>query len=88
MVPLEHAWQVQEAKQRLSAVLRAAEEGQPQVITRRGEDVAVVIDIASYRRLTGVELSFTDFLRHGPVLDDLALERSAEVARVPDLADR
>lgn len=83
-----HAWQVQEAKQRLSEVLRAAEQGQPQVITRRGADVAVVIDIASYRRLTGVEVTFTDFLRHGPVFDDLVIERSDDVARVPDLADR
>ena len=82
------AWQVQEAKQRLSEVLRAAEDGQPQVITRRGADVAVVIDIASYRRLAGIEVSLADYLRHGPVFDDLDLERSGEVARVPDLGDR
>lgn len=84
----DHAWQVQEAKQRLSEVLRAAERGDPQVITRRGADVAVVIDIASYRRLAGIEVSFADFLRHGPTSDALELDRSRDTTRVPDLAEQ
>jgi len=81
-------WQVQEAKQRLSEVLRAAESGEPQVISRRGEDVAVVIDIATFRSLTGVQVELADFLRHGPAFDDLRLERSAERTRTVDLDDR
>jgi len=80
-------WQVQEAKQRLSEVLRAAESGEPQVISRRGEDVAVVIDIATYRSLAGVQVELTDFLRHGPAFDDLELERSGERTRTVDLGD-
>ena len=81
------SWQVQEAKQRLSEVLRAAEGGEPQVISRHGQDVAVVIDIATYRRLAGVQVELVDFLRHGPVLDDLELDRSREVTRAVDLGD-
>lgn len=80
-------WQVQEAKQRLSEVLRAAESSGPQVISRRGEDVAVVVDISDYRRLAGVQVELADFLRHGPVADDLEVERDAGSARVPDLTD-
>ena len=80
-------WQVQEAKQRLSEVLRAAESGEPQVISRRGEDVAVVIDIATFRSLTGVQVELADLLRHGPAFDDLRLERSAERTRTVDLED-
>ncbi len=84
-------WQVQEAKQRLSELLRAAE-AEPQVITRHGEDVAVVVDIARWRRLTGVEVELADYLRHGPTVDDLDLRRAddgpreAEVAAVEDLS--
>lgn len=74
-------WQVQEAKQRLSEVLRAAETGVPQVISRHGQEVAVVIDIATYRGLAGVEIELVDFLRHGPSFDDLDLERSPELTR-------
>lgn len=42
-------WQVQAAKQRLSEVLRAAERGEPQFITRHGKPVAVVVDFGDYR---------------------------------------
>jgi prevent-host-death family protein len=55
-------WQVQEAKQRFSEVLRRAHEDGPQVVTRHGSEVAVVIDIGEYRRLKGEELSFKEFL--------------------------
>lgn len=80
-------WQVQEAKQRLSEVLRAAESGQPQVISRHGEEIAVVIDIVSYRRLRGVEVEIGDFLRRGPAFDDLELERATDVTSVVELED-
>lgn len=79
------AWQVQEAKQRLSELLRAAE-SEPQVITRHGEDVAVVVDIARWRRITGVELELADYLRHGPPFDDLDLRRAADGPRDADIA--
>ena len=82
------SWQVQEAKQRLSEVLRAAETGEPQVISRRGEEIVVVIDMATYRSLIGVQVELGDFLRHGPSFDDLELERSADVMRVVELDDR
>ncbi len=80
-------WQVQEAKQRLSEVLRAAESGQPQVISRHGREVAVVIDFVSYQRLRGVEVEVElgDFLRRGPAFDDLELERSSDLTQIVDL---
>ncbi|MFY9809467.1 MAG: type II toxin-antitoxin system Phd/YefM family antitoxin [Pseudonocardiaceae bacterium] len=43
-------WQVQEAKQRFSEVLRAVERTGPQIITRLGEEIAVLIDMAEYRK--------------------------------------
>jgi prevent-host-death family protein len=82
-------WQVQEAKQRFSEVLRAAESGEPQIVTKHGEEVAVVIDIAEYRRLRGESMTFMDFLRAEPVADadiDAAFERAADRPREIDLA--
>jgi len=55
-------WQVQEAKQKFSEVLRRAHEDGPQIVTRHGTDVAVVIDIREYRRLKGEERSLKDFV--------------------------
>jgi prevent-host-death family protein len=80
-------WQVQEAKQRFSELLRAAEEGEPQIVTKHGEEVAVVIDIAEYRRLRGQSVSFMAYLRTGPSTDaDLDIERSPDLPRDVDLA--
>jgi antitoxin Phd len=80
-------WQVQEAKQRFSEVLRAAEAGEPQIVTKHGEEVAVVIDIAEYRRLRGEAVGFMDYLRVAPSADaDFAVERSGDLPREIDLA--
>ena len=80
-------WQVQEAKQRFSEVLRAAEAGEPQIVTKHGEEVAVVIDIAEYRRLRGESVSFMEYLRAEPLADvDLDVERPGEPPRDVDLA--
>jgi prevent-host-death family protein len=74
-------WQVQEAKQRFSELLREARDDGPQIVTRHGEEIAVVIDMRSYRRLRGEDLGFKDFLRSGPLTDELEIHRSTEPTR-------
>ena len=79
-------WRVQEAKQRFSEVLRAAEAGEPQIMTKHGEEVAVVINIAEYRRLRGQSVDFMAYLRADPLLDvDLDIERRRDSPRDVDL---
>jgi len=80
-------WQVQEAKQRFSELIRSAHVDGPQVVTRHGEDIAVVIDIAEYRQLKGEVVDFKDYLRAGPHFDDLDLSRSADHPRQLDWVD-
>jgi len=45
------SWQVQEAKQRFSEVLRLVGSDGDQIVTRQGVEVAAIIDINEYRRL-------------------------------------
>ncbi|HEV2784328.1 MAG TPA: type II toxin-antitoxin system Phd/YefM family antitoxin [Actinophytocola sp.] len=71
-MPERPHWQVQEAKQRFSEVLRAVENEGPQTITRHGEEVAVVIDIDQYRRLTEGRRSFKEVLMGPPISDEIA----------------
>jgi prevent-host-death family protein len=71
-------WQVQEAKQRFSEVLRRAKAEGPQIVTKHGEDVAVVVDIDEYHRLTAPPLDFKEFLLSIPKGDDLDLTRSTD----------
>lgn len=78
-------WQLQEAKQRFSELVRTAHDDGPQVVTRHGEDVAVVVAIDDYRRMTGRVPDFKEFLLTGPDLSDLHIERSTEVARIVEL---
>ena len=72
-------WQVQEAKQRFSEVLRAVQNDGPQTITRHGEEVAVVIDIAEYRRLIGPKKDLKELLLGPPYFDDEMIDIMDEV---------
>ena len=63
------SWQVQEAKQRFSEVLRAAIAGKAQFVTKHGEEVAVILDIGEYRRLRGEAMTLVEYLRHEPLPD-------------------
>lgn len=85
-------WQVQEAKQRFSEVLRAVQSEGPQVITRHGHDVAVMVGAAEYRRLTSSPDGFVEHLKAFPradaasdVWDEIAAERSVDLPRDVDL---
>jgi prevent-host-death family protein len=79
-------WQVQEAKQRFSELLRAAQSDGPQIVTRHGEEIAVLIDIAEYHRLRGDVADLKDVLLGGPKSDDAVAEAFAaiEAARKAD----
>ena len=79
-------WQLQEAKQRFSELIRSVETDGPQFVTRHGEEVAVVIDIAEYRRLRGGEEDFKAFLRNAPDLD-LEIGRLSTPSRIVDLGE-
>jgi antitoxin Phd len=78
-------WQLQEAKQRFSELVRQARSKGPQVVTRHGEDVAVVVGIEEYRRLTGDKPEFKQFLLGAPDLDSLEIDRARERAETVEL---
>jgi len=80
-------WQLQDAKQRFSELIRSVEVDGPQFVTRHGEEVAVVIDIAEYRRLRGDVRDFKAFLEAGPDFDVLEIDRSTKAARVVDFGE-
>ena len=79
------AWQLQEAKQRFSELVRRAEREGPQVVTRHGEEVVVVVPAEEYRRMSErdgeKEMDFKEFLMSAPDLSVLDLERPREMLR-------
>lgn len=76
-------WQMQEAKARLSEVVKCAESEGPQSITLHGQSVAVVLSRSMFDRLTGNEHSLVDFMQSSPLYgaDDIPLERDAGLTR-------
>jgi prevent-host-death family protein len=65
-------WQLQEAKARLSEVVRRAVDEGPQHVSVRGEPAAVVLSEKEYRQLTSKRPSIVDHILAGePWPDDL-----------------
>ncbi len=81
------SWQLQEAKNKLSQVVRDAKESGPQVITVHGKDAAVVVSIEEYQRLENVaQGSVLEFMQSSPWSDvELDIERIDDVGREVEL---
>ena len=60
-------WQLQEAKNRLSEVVRKAQREGPQVITLHGSDAAVVVSAKDYGRLSRPRGKLVEFFRKSPL---------------------
>ena len=68
------AWQLQDAKQQFSKLVdRAVAEG-PQVVTRHGEPIVVVVEVHRFHALEGGDGAFKAVLRRMPVPDDVELD--------------
>ncbi|KRC86259.1 type II toxin-antitoxin system [compost metagenome] len=69
-----HAWQMQEAKSRLSEVVKAAGSDGPQEITVHGRSVAVVLSRSDFDKLSGTGESLVAFMRRSPLAGDESLD--------------
>ena len=77
-----YTWQSQEAKNRFSEVVSKAIKSGPQLITRRGAEVAIVLSYAEYRRLVSSQRKLSTFLRESPLTQvSLDLRRDPSDAR-------
>jgi antitoxin Phd len=72
-------WQLQEAKSRFSQVVNLAMQDGPQIVTRHGEEVAVVLSMADYRQMTKPKVDLLDILLASPLIGSgLEIERDNE----------
>ncbi len=70
-------WQLQQAKARLSEVVKLAQSEGPQAITVHGKPTAVLLSHEEFTRLSGQRPPFAEFIRHSP-LAGVALETKRE----------
>ena len=86
------SWQLQEAKQKFSELVRRTLEEGPQVITRHGEEVVVVVPVEEFRRMSNdgeKKMDFKEYLMSAPEgLEHIIPERpSNDFTRDVDLTD-
>ncbi len=79
---MKNRWQLQEAKNRLSAVIEEALNHGPQIITRRGVDTAVVLSIKEFIKMTKPNQNLVDFFQSSPLHGiEIDVTRSKDTSR-------
>jgi antitoxin Phd len=82
----KNTWQLQEAKNRFSELVNKALDEGPQVVTRRGEQVVVIVSNEEYNQLLKSQSSLLEFFRQSPLVGaELDLERERSFPRETQL---
>lgn len=79
-------WQLQTAKNKFSQVVAEALHDGPQIITRHGVEVAVLLSYQQYKKILGSsrqgQTKLSQFFRQSPLVDaDLDFSRDTGAAR-------
>lgn len=73
------SWQLQEAKSKFSKVVNLALSEGPQIVTRHGEEVVVILSIDEYRKQLAPQKTLYDLLIDSPFIgSELKLERDQD----------
>lgn len=80
-------WQLQDAKARLSEVIKKAVKEGPQSITIHGQPTAVLLSNEEYERIKKPRVSFIKFMQRSPLYGlDLNVKREQTRTRDVDIA--
>jgi len=75
-------WQLQDAKARLSEVIKSAKTEGPQEVTVRGQPSAVILSIEAYEMMKKQRPSFVSLMRSSPLVgEDIHIGRSPSLTR-------
>jgi prevent-host-death family protein len=74
-------WQLQEAKNKFSYVVKQAQKGEPQYITVHGKPTAVVISVEDYQQLNKPYTSLSEVLMTPLIEQELDLSRNRDMGR-------
>ncbi len=75
-------WQLQDAKARLSEVIKSAAQEGPQEVTVRGKPSAVILSVETYQAMKKQRPDFVSFMQQSPLLgEDIDMSRSESLTR-------
>jgi prevent-host-death family protein len=64
---MNYKWQLQEAKNKFSMLVNAANEFGPQIITKHGKKTAVLISYKEYEKMKKHKTDLVDFFQNSPL---------------------
>lgn len=86
MITKTKKWQLQEAKNRFSEVVRKATEEGPQTVTKHGKDSVIVLSAEDYQKLEKPKTSLVEFFNSSPLSGvEFDTRRDESMAREVDL---
>jgi prevent-host-death family protein len=86
MITKSKKWQLQEAKNRFSEVVRKASEEGPQTVTKHGKDSVVVLSAEDYRKSEKPKTSLVELFQKSPFSKvEMDLKRDKSPARSVEL---
>lgn len=75
-------WQLQDAKNKFSELVRKATSEGPQTVTKHGRDSVVVLSADEYKKMEKPGNSLIDFIRKSPLASvELNIERDKSLSR-------
>lgn len=86
-------WNLQDAKNKFSALVDAAQKGQPQFVTKRGAEAVVVLSAEEFKRLSGLDPKpkktfiehILDFPKLPEGMDDIFDKREPMILEMRDI---
>ena len=73
-------WKLEDAKAKFSSLVEQAMRGEPQLVTKRGQDAVMVVSVEDYERMSG-QRSALDALAPLRGFGDIEFERIQDTAR-------
>ncbi len=80
----EKVWQLQEARDKFSKLIDKARKSGPQIVTKHGRKVAVVLSFEEYQEMVSSKGDLIEFFENSPLKQvniDLSESRSREMPR-------
>lgn len=77
-------WQLQEAKNKFSELVKKAQKNGPQIVTKHGREAVVVLSFDDYKKMTEPRIDLVEFLRNSPLKEigvDLCELRAKDLPR-------
>lgn len=79
-------WQLYEAKNKFTEVIKTARDFGPQFITVRGQEEAVILSVSDFQKIFQQGKDLVSFFKDSPIKEgELAFEREQDLAREVEL---